>query len=172
VGPKIDAALPRSGTMVPTEIEASASSPMGEVVILGPVGPRLGTEPRHDTHGCREAQARELSTFLDVGRALLAIRDGRLYRDGHDTFESYCRDRWGMERAHAYRMVQAAEVAEALSPMGDVPSSERQARELAPLLDQPDALRDAWQQANEQTGGKPQAPPGPCGGFDLLKVGS
>ncbi len=35
--------------------------------------------------------------------------------------------------------------------MGEI--GERQARELAPLLDQPDALRDAWQQANEQTGG-------------------
>ncbi len=99
---------------------------------------------------------RGLSTFLDVGRALLAIRDGRLYRDGHDTFESYCRERWGMSREYAFRLTQAAQVADVL-PVGNTPASERQARELAPLLDQPEALRDAWQQANEQTGGKPTA---------------
>lgn len=101
------------------------------------------------------AVERGLSTFLDVGRALLAIRDGRLYRADHATFESYCEQRWGMSKRHANRMVQAAEVAEVVGPMG--PGSERQARELAPLLDQPEKLRETWEQVNEQTGGKPTA---------------
>ena len=34
-----------------------------------------------------------------------------------------------------------ATVAEALSPMGDTPVNERQARELAPLRDDPDAMQ-------------------------------
>ena len=36
-----------------------------------------------------------LKTFVDVGNALLAIRDKRLYRQGFGTFEDYCKDRWG-----------------------------------------------------------------------------
>ena len=31
-----------------------------------------------------------LKTFSDVGNALLAIRDGRLYREQFPTFEEYC----------------------------------------------------------------------------------
>ena len=35
-----------------------------------------------------------LGTFYYVGSALLEIRDSRLYRSTHATFEDYCRDRW------------------------------------------------------------------------------
>ncbi len=42
-------------------------------------------------------------------------------------------------------------------PTGNTPTNEAQARELSPLLDRPDDLRDAWQQANDQTDGKPTA---------------
>ena len=33
---------------------------------------------------------RGLKTFVEVGAALLGIRDGRLYRETHATFEDYC----------------------------------------------------------------------------------
>lgn len=95
---------------------------------------------------------RGLSTFLDVGRALLAIRDERLYRAEHDTFESYCQERWGMSRQRAHQFIDAA----AVSTVVDVPN-EAQARELAPLLNQPERLRETWQRVQEQTGGKPTA---------------
>jgi hypothetical protein len=39
---------------------------------------------------------RNLDTYMDVGNALASIRDKRLYRDTHDSFEAYARDRWGM----------------------------------------------------------------------------
>lgn len=35
-----------------------------------------------------------LTTFWKVGRALAQIRDERLYRTTHGTFEDYCRERW------------------------------------------------------------------------------
>ena len=86
---------------------------------------------------------RGLKTFVEVGGALLRIRDGRLYRASGNTFEEYCRTRWGMERAHAYRMIEAASVVTNLSPMGDIlPTTERQARPLAPLA--PERQREAW----------------------------
>jgi hypothetical protein len=50
------------------------------------------------------------------------------------TFEDYCRGRWGWDRTYAYWRIQAAETA-AMLPMGDRPTNERQARELARLKD-------------------------------------
>lgn len=90
---------------------------------------------------CEEVIERGRLTFLEVGSALAAIRDGRLYQNTHATFEAYCRERWGMSRQHAYRQIAAARRA-ALSPMGDMPSNERQVRRLmeeesAPIKESP-----------------------------------
>lgn len=54
-------------------------------------------------------------TFVEVGKALTAIRDGKLYRETHDTFGDYCRERWGWERRQAYRLIDAAGVSENVS---------------------------------------------------------
>lgn len=43
-----------------------------------------------------------------AGEALATIRDERLYRLTHSTFEAYVTDRWGFSRATAYRMIDAA----------------------------------------------------------------
>jgi hypothetical protein len=53
-----------------------------------------------------------LHKFLEVGTALLKIRDGRLYRATHTTFDDYCRERWCITRGHAYSIMQAVEIAE------------------------------------------------------------
>lgn len=90
---------------------------------------------------------RGFKVFVEVGNALMEIREHRLYRADYDTFEEYCRDRWGMSRRHANRLVEAAEVANNLGPMGPIPQTERQARPLAPLP--PEQQREAWQQAVE-----------------------
>lgn len=102
---------------------------------------------------------RGLDTFVSVGRALSEVRDARLYRFTHDTFEGYCRERWEMGRAHAYRLIEGAEVARLVSPNGDmpVPATEATARELAPLKDDPEVMREAWAEANERSDGKPTA---------------
>ena len=34
---------------------------------------------------------------MAVGSALRDIRDEGLYTETHDTFEDYCRDRWGLD---------------------------------------------------------------------------
>ncbi|MGO8683426.1 MAG: hypothetical protein ACLQUT_02430 [Thermoleophilia bacterium] len=71
-------------------------------------------------------------TFVEVGNALMEIRDQRLYRETHATFEAYCKERWGWSRISAYRHIEAAEVVQML-PMGNTPDTERVARELIPL---------------------------------------
>ncbi|TWH20944.1 hypothetical protein [Prauserella rugosa] len=101
--------------------------------------------------------AQGLQTFVRVGQALLTIRDNRLYRKTHETFEEYCRERWEMTKDSANRVIRAAEVVEVMSPIGLTPATESQARELAPLKDDPDAMRAVWETANERTDGKPTA---------------
>jgi hypothetical protein len=74
-------------------------------------------------------------TFIEVGRALLEIRDRRLYRETHATFEAYCRERWGWSRRHANRQIEAARVVDAVGPVGPKPESERQARAMLDRLE-------------------------------------
>lgn len=92
---------------------------------------------------------RGLQTFVDVGNALMAIRDGRLYRQTHKTFEEYCEQRWQMEVSSAYRYIRAAEVVKNVDrdPHLPTPTSIRHATPLAPLT--PDQQRAAWQEAVE-----------------------
>jgi len=66
---------------------------------------------------------RNLTAFYEVGRALLRIRDGRLYRATHRTFESYCSDRWGFARNYANKLIASAAVLENLGTI--VPKSEK-----------------------------------------------
>lgn len=99
---------------------------------------------------------RGLSTFVEVGEALLEIRDARLYRLTHGTWEAYCEDRWQMKRAHAHRLIEASQVAVAMSPFGDIPASEAVARELVPVMRQdPVSLPVVMAAAQERAGDRP-----------------
>ena len=92
---------------------------------------------------------RGLQTFVDVGTALLEIRDNRLYRQTFGTFEEYCRDRWGLKQSRAYQLMDAAKVVGLLksSTIVELPATESQAR---PLTGLPvDLQREAWQRAVE-----------------------
>jgi len=89
-----------------------------------------------------------LQTFAEVGNALLAIRDGRLYRSEHGTFDAYCKDRWGMSKTHANRLVESAKVIGNLTPIGVTPTTESQARPLSRLA--PERQTEAWKGATEK----------------------
>lgn len=109
------------------------------------------TETAIDTDRLAELEhviERGLNTFVDVGNALMEIRDSRLYRNSHATFEEYCRERWNIQRAHAYRLIEAATTVNILSPIGDIlPQTESQARPLTQL--EPEQQREVWQRAIE-----------------------
>lgn len=91
-----------------------------------------------------------LQTFYEVGNALAAIRDSRLYRAEYPTFEAYCFERWGLEERKAYRFMDAAKVLDTLKvdPWVNLPDNERQARPLT-SLPTPELQREAWQRAVE-----------------------
>jgi hypothetical protein len=107
---------------------------------------------------CERQIEKGLAQFLLAGGALRKIRDQKLYRDKYGskaTFESYCLKRWGFGRAHAYRLIEAAEVQAKLSPNGDVKlPNEAVARALLALKDNPKALRAAWTYISEAYKGK------------------
>lgn len=99
-----------------------------------------------------------LQTFVEVGNALLEIRESKLYRASHGTFEAYCKARWGFIASRTRQLIGAAETVKALESVTDVtPANEAQARELAPLRDDPEAMASAWLAAVEATQGKPTA---------------
>lgn len=106
---------------------------------------------------CEDRIALGEKTFVDVGLALSEIREKRLYRETHKTFEDYCRQRWGWTRMRASQLISAASVVQNVNQglQGDGPDSERQARPLSALP--PEKQAAAWGKANEkaEAEGKP-----------------
>lgn len=88
-----------------------------------------------------------IASFIAVGNALADVRDHRLYRDTHETFDAYCIDRWGWDRKRASEFILAAEVSE----ISDSPIvNEAHASALSPLRDDPEALNSAIETAIAQ----------------------
>ena len=122
----------------------------------------LDATERADLATCEGVIDRGLRTFVEVGTALLTIRDRRLYRREHATFEDYCQERWGMARRTTDRLIAAAGVVTNLQletplqtrPIGPIcndspilPTTESQARPLTQLP--PDVQPVVWQRAVE-----------------------
>jgi len=103
---------------------------------------------------------RNFTGFVAVGSALAEIREKRLYRSTHRTFEGYCKDLWEMNIRHAQRYIASTEVIKNLKnathgsqneseksdipliPESLLPKNERQARPLTRL--EPDQQLDVW----------------------------
>jgi hypothetical protein len=90
-----------------------------------------------------EVIERGIKTFVEVGRALMTIRDRKLYRANYATFEAYCRERWDLSRPYAYQLIDASVVVENLSGITDiVPMNEAQAQPLTSLP--PEEQMEVW----------------------------
>jgi hypothetical protein len=122
----------------------------------------------HDESRDRLALERKVEqAFYIAGLSLAQLRDRRLYRSTHSSFEEYCQDRFGMKRRHPYRLIDAAKVVNNIlevCPIGThksgdtnqrlqiVPTSERQTRPLTKLS--PAEQKEAWDKAVELAGNK------------------
>lgn len=88
--------------------------------------------------------------FVEVGSALSEIRDQRLYRTTHPTFEDYCRAKWNFTRQHGNQIIDAAVTVKSL-PEGleTIVSNFSQARALAkvPAEERVTVLKAAQKQA-------------------------
>jgi hypothetical protein len=108
---------------------------------------------------------------FEAGKALAELRDRRLYRSTHSTFQEYCKDRFGFERRHPYRLIEASAVFDNLMKMCPnwtqneddpdivnseqrqiLPTSEGQVRAMTKL--EPQEQQEVWLRAVELAGGK------------------
>ncbi|MCC5648015.1 hypothetical protein LC607_34965 [Nostoc sp. CHAB 5824] len=94
--------------------------------------------------------------FFEAGKALTELRDRRLYRSTHKTFEDYCRERFGFSRRQPYHL-EAAVIFDNLVEKCErnvhiLPTNEWQIRPLSKL--DPDIQPEAWEQAVESANGK------------------
>lgn len=126
-------------------------------------------EVRERTHLERKVER----AFYEGGKALQELRDRRLYRSTHKTFEEYCKDRFGFERRHPYRLIDASQVVDNLAQMCPertqietevgsdemcpertqiLPTNEYQIRPLTKL--EPEEQRSAWQMAVQAAKGR------------------
>ena len=101
---------------------------MSENIKTGPA-PEEQNQDTPDRLTVLEHEIKEgLATYQGVGAALDEIKANKLYkRRGYKSFKLYLQEWWGISRAHAYRLINAAKVAE-MSPIGDKPKNEYQAR--------------------------------------------
>jgi hypothetical protein len=90
---------------------------------------------------------------VNVTNAMAEIATRRLYRETHPTFAAFLRERWGISRTHGHRLALAGRVAQ--SPVGDRIANERQAREVAGLLGDPELLSLVVERAAEIRGDRP-----------------
>jgi hypothetical protein len=85
---------------------------------------------------------------------LQTLYDGGAHRAlGYPSWGAYFEAEFGQSSRHGYRLLQAARVATELEQgSSDHVVTEAQARALAPLLDDPEALRAVYQQARAEQG--------------------
>jgi hypothetical protein len=94
--------------------------------------------------------------FFEAGKALTELRDRRLYRSTHKTFDEYCLDRFGYNRSRSYQLVDAAVVVDNLQKCPQIvdilPTAEGQVRPMTKL--EPQEQQEVWLRAVEVAGGK------------------
>ncbi|MEH1867396.1 MAG: hypothetical protein V7K69_20630 [Nostoc sp.] len=94
--------------------------------------------------------------FFEAGKALTELRDRRLYRSTHKTFDEYCLDRFGYNRSRSYQLVDAAVVVDNLQKCPQIvdilPTAEGQVRPMTKL--EPQEQQEVWLRAVELAGGK------------------
>ena len=98
-----------------------------------------------------------MGTFLEVGRALMRIRDLRLYRNLAPTFEVFCSKVLGLSKQHCYNYIACSDVFGMLESRpefaGRLPQNEAQTRPLR-SLDQETAI-DVWTEVLAQSSDGP-----------------
>jgi len=91
-----------------------------------------------------------LNTFVEVGQALLEIRENKLYRIEYKTFEEYCQEKWQIKSSRSYQLIDASVFVKNLHNCGQKPKTESQVRPLTSL--EPEVQNAVWQETVEKHG--------------------
>jgi hypothetical protein len=102
---------------------------------------------------CEAIVEKDSAAFMRVGVALAEIRDSKLYRDTHKTFELYCQERWKFTKSRANQLIQAAGVAKNLTSITCQKPNAIQAEALAKAP--PEKQEAVWEKV--ASNGKPTA---------------
>ncbi|MEC3951801.1 hypothetical protein VMT65_02020 [Nocardia sp. CDC153] len=121
---------------VPVPPEPAAPEPVTSVLDLplpttGGEGP-LSRSEADQLEVCESSIDALRIAFWTAGRALQIVRDGRLYRADHATFDEYVEKRWDMQRSYAHKLIRAWPLAARLHPVAPA-INEGQIRELLPV---------------------------------------
>jgi len=76
--------------------------------------PKLNVVERRELQSLEEIIQRSLNTLIESGSALLSIRDKKLWRESHKSFEAYVRDKWGFEKNYANKIIASSETVKKL----------------------------------------------------------
>ena len=89
---------------------------------------------------------RNLTGFIKCGRALLEVRESRLYREKYKTFSEYCRERFALARSTADQICRSTQVFETLLGSGLQISETTPELTLRPISQLPggDLQTQAW----------------------------
>lgn len=125
--------------------------------------PKLSSTERKQWQKALDTIDKGWKAFVEVGLALRAIRESRLYREDYDSWEAFCRDVVGVSKTEANRQIIDAEVVtELVTPNGvtaeestlPLPENRAQARALARVKDPEERLL-IWQQLAARSGETP-----------------
>ena len=93
---------------------------------------------------------RGYGTFVDVGQALMRIRDEHLYVSEFEHFKDYCKARWGISYSSAKTQIGASRVMDTLDGLDLVrlPDNAWQAQSLVKVLNQrgEQAVAEVWRE--------------------------
>jgi len=89
-------------TSLPVISSASISSP-------------LSTEEKSKLFEYERIIEKNLTGFIRCGRALLAIREEKLWRENYSSFADYCRERFAIARSTADQLCRSTQVFESLA---------------------------------------------------------
>ena len=107
--------------MIPTPVEVQATGQL-----TGDEADSLGT--------CERAVENLGTATWLAGKALQTIRDGKLYRQTHRTFEDYITERWEIGERTAYQMIEEWPLAERLNQALGKPATASHTRALLPVV--------------------------------------
>lgn len=124
----LEVLAPAAGSNVPTTDTKVLTMPLPAPNDNAPDGP-LDDREQAQLTACESSIDGLRVAFWAAGRALQIVRDGRLYRDRHASFDEYVEQRWEMQRSYAHKLIRAWPLAAKLDSVAPA-INEGQVREL------------------------------------------
>ena len=111
----------------------------------------LNIEERNELERCEVVIKQGLQTFVEVGQALMLIRDKRLYRAEYGTFKDYCETKWNISRRRGYELINASLVIDNVRNSAQIqPKNEGQTNPLTKI--EPELQSEVWQETVNRHG--------------------